>query len=459
MSSDDMNTEGYNESSVSSSSSSNRAATTSNGITTGSSTTNNTSLSGNQILNYIKDLGVNLDKQAKREAKMTGVDNKEHKFWNTQPVIQSFQEPIHQNGPIEIKSVDEIRKEPYNMPTGFEWCIININDPEEIKEMYTLLSENYVEDDDCQFRFDYSIPFLQWALTPPGFKLDWHVGVRNQKTKKLMGCITAIPAVVKVYDTAVNMVEINFLCVHKKLRDKRLAPVLIKEITRRVNLHDVWQAAYTAGVVLPKPVSRCRYYHRSLNPKKLIEAKFSYLPQRTTMASHIRTLKLKPKPDHNLIPLQHELVPSAHKLLTEYLESNTKLRMIFSIEEFAHVFLPRDTVVSTFVIVDNDNNVTDLCSFYFLPSTIIGNPLHNKLSAVYSYYNVATTISFESLMKDALILARNQGADVFNALDVMENLQIMDSLKFGIGDGYLQYYLYNWQCSDMNAEDIGLVLL
>lgn len=32
------------------------------------------------------------------------------------------------------------------------------------------------------------------------------------------------------------MVEINFLCVHKVLRDKRLAPVLIQEITRRVNL-------------------------------------------------------------------------------------------------------------------------------------------------------------------------------------------------------------------------------
>jgi hypothetical protein len=32
------------------------------------------------------------------------------------------------------------------------------------------------------------------------------------------------------------MVEINFLCVHKRLRSKRLAPVLIKEITRRVNL-------------------------------------------------------------------------------------------------------------------------------------------------------------------------------------------------------------------------------
>jgi hypothetical protein len=36
--------------------------------------------------------------------------------------------------------------------------------------------------------------------------------------------------------SAIKAVEINFLCVHKKLRSKRLAPVLIKEVTRRVNL-------------------------------------------------------------------------------------------------------------------------------------------------------------------------------------------------------------------------------
>jgi len=57
------------------------------------------------------------------------------------------------------------------------------------------------------------------------------------------------------------MVEINFLCVHKKLRLKRMAPVLIKEITRRVNLEGIFQAVYTAGVVLPGIVSKCRYVY------------------------------------------------------------------------------------------------------------------------------------------------------------------------------------------------------
>ena len=46
------------------------------------------------------------------------------------------------------------------------------------------------------------------------------------------------------------MVEINFLCVHKKLRKHRLAPVLISEITRRVNVTNVWQVCYWHSVTL-----------------------------------------------------------------------------------------------------------------------------------------------------------------------------------------------------------------
>merc|ERR1712151_236751 len=97
-------------------------------------------------------------------------------------------------------------------------------------------------------------------------------------------------------ERSVKMAEINFLCVHKKLRSKRLAPVLIKEITRRVNRENIWQAVYTAGVVLPRPVSECRYYHRSLNPKKLIEVGFSHLGPRMTMARRIKLYKVPDAP-------------------------------------------------------------------------------------------------------------------------------------------------------------------
>ena len=43
-----------------------------------------------------------------------------------------------------------------------------------------------------------------------------------------MAFITGVPARLRVRQAALATVEINFLCVHKKLRQKRLAPVLIK---------------------------------------------------------------------------------------------------------------------------------------------------------------------------------------------------------------------------------------
>jgi len=56
-----------------------------------------------------------------------------------------------------------------------------------------------------------------------------------------------------------------------------------------------------------------------------------------------------------------------------------------------------------------------------LPSTIIKNPKYKTLRAVYSFYNVATTISLSDLMEDAIIVAKQNDFDVFNALDIMEN--------------------------------------
>ena len=56
--------------------------------------------------------------------------------------------------------------------------------------------------------------------------------------------------------------------------------------------------------------------------------------------------------------------------------------------------------------------------------------------------------------------ARQRDVDVFNALDLMENAPaLLKELKFGPGDGHLQYYLYNWQCPELEAADVGLVLL
>ena len=366
----------------------------------------------------------------------------------------------HPEGPIvPDKPIEEIRQEPYNMPAGFEWSLVDVQNAEQRMELYTLLANNYVEDDDCLFRFDYSQEFLLWALTPPGSRTDFLLGVRATKTKKLVAFISAIPANVHIYDRhpSLNVVEINFLCVHKKLRSKRLAPVLIKEITRRVNQTGVFQAVYTAGVVLPVPVASARYHHRSLNPKKLVRVGFSRLNPRMTMARMQKLYKVPAQPHcSKFTPMTQQHVPGVTKLLTSYL-SKFHLHINFSEDEVRHWLVPREKVINSYVILNDDGDVTDFCSFYHLPSTILGKD--ETLYAAYSYYNVATSMSLVDLMRDALIFANQTGADVFNALNLMENDLFLEELKFGKGDGNLQYYVYNWACSSMNPSDVGIVLL
>ena len=93
-----------------------------------------------------------------------------------------------------------------------------------------------------------------------------------------------------------NASEINFLTIHRKLRNKRLAPVLIKEVTRRCYLNGVYQALYTAGTLLPTPVSTCRYYHRSLDWQHLYETGFSHLPHGSSALRMKYKYKLEEKP-------------------------------------------------------------------------------------------------------------------------------------------------------------------
>ncbi|CAO3681504.1 unnamed protein product [Umbelopsis ramanniana] len=404
-------------------------------------------------------------------------DMGDHKFWNTQPVIQHG-EDFTEEGPIDPSVPrDQVQQEPFPLPKEFEWCEVDIQDDKQIIELYQLLTMNYVEDDDAQFRFDYSAPFLKWALQPPGWRKSWHVGVRVSSNKKLVAFISGIPAAVRSHKTLHHLTEINYLCVHKKLRSKRLAPVLIKEITRRSHLEGVFQAAYTGGIVLPTPIATCRYYHRSLNPKKLVECNFSRVPRNSTISGMVKKFKVAEQPSTpGLREMKPEDATQVRELLNKYLSKFDVAPVFETDDDVRHWLAPTPEVVWSYVVEDpKTHKITDFFSFYTLPSSVIGNDKHKSLNAAYMFYYAIdipekeasdsydtaryTKQRLTELMRDALVLAKQADFDVFNALNLMDNSMFIDDLKFGPGDGYLNYYLYNWKCRDIKPHKVGLVML
>ncbi|PKI82570.1 glycylpeptide N-tetradecanoyltransferase [Malassezia vespertilionis] len=454
-------------------------------------------------------LGSDEPEEAKQETR-------EHKFWKTQPVMQHGETEDDMLGPIQPAVPPEnVRGEPYPLPADFEWVTVDIEEPEDLNELYTLLTHNYVEDDDATMRFKYSAEFLHWVLRHPGYDKSWYVGVRVKATKKLVAFIAGIPQELRVRETVCQSTEINFLCVHKKLRSKRLAPVMIKEVTRRCNVKGIFQAIYTVGSVLPTPASCSRYYHRTLRAEKLLDIGFSAVPEGMSREVHIARYTL---PDLTTLEGLREMraadVGQVATLLRRYL-ARYDMAPQYTDEEVAHLLLSgrgdevdgrRTKQVTWTYVVEQDGRITDFFSFYSLPSSILDHAEADTLEAAYLFY-YATDVVLEAkppsaatsgvspyaaaiaqgkpawqcgglsrlyaaemqdtcatpwhqeplelreklkarlqeLMHDMLILAKNQGFDVVNCLTVMDNPLFATELKFGPGDGFLRFYLFNWR--------------
>lgn len=440
---------------------------------------------------------------------------REHRFWKTQPVVQDG-ESVETQGPIHPPLPPErVRAEPYALPPDFEWTTIDINDAAQLKEVYDLLTANYVEDDDATLRFDYSPEFLHWSLRHPGYCPSWHVGVRVSSSRKLVAFIAGIPQELRVRGQVFRSVEINFLCVHKRLRSKRLAPVLIKEVTRRCHLVGVFQAIYTVGAVLPTPVSCARYYHRTINATKLLDIGFSAVPHGMSRGEHIRRFEL---PDATAVPGLREMtdadVPQVGRLVRRYM-ARFDLSSRFSDAEVRHLFLSgrgtdvdgerRGQVTWSYVVAD-ERGVHDVVSFYSLPSSVLNHPKHRTLNAAYLFYYATDAVFDEplagddapgesplasaaaagtpawqcselsalsraeaadeavapwhteppelrerlkarlnDLVRDTLVIAKQYDFDVLNCLTVMDNALFLYEQKFGPGDGFLRFYLFNWR--------------
>ncbi|KAM0749018.1 N-myristoyl transferase [Meredithblackwellia eburnea MCA 4105] len=399
-----------------------------------------------------------------------------HKFWSTQPVtkLNTPDEEIKE-GPLEPnKPKEEIRQEPYELHKDFKWVSMDLSNADQVKEVYELLTKHYVEDTQATFRFDYSSDFIEWALRPPGYVPDWHVGIRVVETNKLVAFISGIPMDVRIRNVTKRSTEINFLCVHKKLRSRRLAPLLIREVTRRTHLHGIFQAIYTAGVYLPTPVSRCQYYHRPINTRKLVDTGFSAVPRNMTLARLVLQNKL---PEGTSIPGLREVekrdLKQVSRLLRAYLARMDMAPLVSNREVEHALFAGRGKDVDgkrvgqvtwCYVVEDpTTHRITDFFSFYSLPSTAVKVTPHTTINAAYLYYyatNVAPSCSdlgdglskrLDELIGDALVVAAKNGFDVFNSLTHQDNPLFLESLRFGRGDGYLHYYLYNYAAKSIHG--------
>merc|ERR1719162_2801619 len=105
-----------------------------------------------------------------------------------------------------------------------------------------------------------------------------------------------------------------------------------------------------------------------------------------------RTIKLYKVPDKPQLSGMREMteadVPRVFELIHGYLKK-FQLHPEFTAKEVAHWILPKPGVVYAYVREGRPGEVTDVVSFYSLPSSILGSDKYTLLKAAYSFWNVA----------------------------------------------------------------------
>jgi glycylpeptide N-tetradecanoyltransferase len=383
---------------------------------------------------------------------------KPSKFWVNEPVIPRGG-TVEVEGVLDPKEIDDVQKDPYRLVKGFSWSQVDTSDPAQREELYEFLRQHYVTHPQNSFTFAYSAEFLNWALHAPGWRPEYLVGLRADQTGKLAAFISAIPASVIVRGKRLDIVAVDFLSIHHKLRSRNLAPLMIRELTRRVNLAGIFQAIYTVGKVITEPVCATQYYHRLVSYEKLVAIKFTAPETGASLQKQITAHRLPTLHLDAFRVMIEEDVPVVTVKLNEYL-AQFKFSQVFDEAQVAHWFLPRQNIVGSYVFDDKKEGITGFISFYVVPSTVKGVPQYTSYTSAYLFYYFAKPSQLTNIARAAMEVAHHQfGADVINCLNVLHNEQLIGSLKFVPGDGKLHYYLYNYATEAVKGHELGVVLL
>lgn len=347
-------------------------------------------------------------------------------FWYKQPVPQ---DKVIYEEDGEIDSSRELRYEKNPLPGGYEWSSCTID------ELCIFLKENYIRDD--SFEFQYSRELIEWALYPPGYRDEWNLAIRENVNGKLVAFISGVPLDVCVNKKIIQMLQINFLCVSENLRDAKFTPMLIGELKRRMNLQNRWQAVYTVVKRLPTPISKVKYWHRLINVKKLNLVEFSN--EREQAHRILGTSQFREMNEND--------IPRVTKMLQEYLKK-FKLSLYINESYVRYWILPRKDTIYTYLNDEKDQFAT----FYSLD--YIHKKTGETVKQAYTFYNVG------NCLKDAIIMARNRGFDVYNCINIGVDEEELRKNKFIEGTGCNHYYLWNWKINEeIKPKDIGFVMI
>ena len=371
-------------------------------------------------------------------------------FWKNQPLTKA-NECYYGDGLIE----EELNIDEQKLDEEYIWSELDLNEEKTRIEVASFLQNYYIEDEKSKFKIYYTSEFLKWNYVNKKYTPKLTIGIKLKTNNLLVGFIGGKKVKIQINRNILEMIEVNFLCVHSLLRKKGYAEKLIKELERRSLAEEYKHSIFCSTKEIGKSIFTAEYYHRALNVKKLVDTDFSKIEGNITMDDLERTYELKEKNiNKNFRELEPRHLESAYKKFNEY-NKRYFIHPVIDLEEFKELFYDNE-VVKTYVIENFQNNeeIIDMISYFKLKRVTKDNKFINE---GYLYYYTSTIETSFLLIKDMMISAKREGIDLITGSDIMENSRPFANLNFVKVSKKLNYYLLNWRCNSFKKTQIGKI--
>ncbi len=346
------------------------------------------------------------------------------------------------------------------LPKGYKWYAYEMNDVNVCNKVSTFLKKHYISDKKHNYRLQYSGKFLKWLFTVPG-RLNICIGVESSKGI-MVGFITGTVIKMQINNEAVDIVEIKFMCIHTKLRKKNLAKQLIKQITRQFEESEQFKgskvkAIYGSELEKPESFFTGKYYHRPLNIKNLLDSESLKMHGKIKIEDIMKEHYLPKVPTNKSFrKIENNDIEETYNLFTSYI-TKYNCHPIFDLNQFTHIFYNNDQV-DTYVLI-LDDLVVDFISYLKIPKEVIKQDRTKKIiNRAYLYYYTSDEETPYRLIRDLLIIAKNNGVDELIATDIMEHHNLFHDLGFLDGPNKIHYYLHGIKCKELQNKQIGKIL-
>lgn len=384
----------------------------------------------------------------------------DYKFWQTQPVTQldsiATLPKIINNDLEHLKTDNEtIMYKPY------EWKEFDLNNELELSNVVNFLNKNYNDHNDEKNKKKFSQIFTNDYI-------KWVLDVKNKKggvlgivaNSKIGGIICFTIKNMQCFDLTTEVCDVMYMCIHKSLREKGLAELMMKELTRRTVQKGIKIGMFSTYSYVPTPICEITEYQRPINYQKLYNLGFVTLDNKNELPLAISEYKIVSTSKGTKMSVTY--IEEAYKKLCEY-QDKYNIYEVFTLEQFIETFLDNNCV-SSFVIMDKDNNVKDFYSYYkysIKDNKIIKNDEsdENVIKCAKMFIYTSNEITPLSLFKNAIIDAYGEGADVFMCSDIMENNEVCyDNVnKFTQTTSIAYLNTYNWECPEISPEQISKI--